>query len=272
MMNRIKDAFDLIRRTPAGRQALEEHQREIATKREDHVAAIGAAQAKLHGALPKLDETISKTQAQLDRVHKALETAEATHRDALLARSNAVHRAGHTRDTHQQELAKGSDPRIADVHFKLKVLCMKEATGGLLTEYEETGKFDAMARHSNPLLRVSNNSKARLRRMTAMRDAIKAISDLQFHAKADVGEEIRLALEGIPDGTICEFVHEGFKSDRATGWTVDFYRPIDVAEGFSEVLQPVEFVSRDDDGGTGSTGSSGSSFPEGMPEGIPMAR
>ena len=250
MMNRIKDAFDLIRRTPAGRQVLKEHEREISTDRELHVAAIETAQAKLHDALPKLDETISKTQAQLDRVHKALETAEATHRDALLARGNAVHRAGHTRDTHQQALAKGADPRIPEVARKLTVLYMREARGGLIAEYEETGLFDPIHRQ-NPLMRVSNNSAARARRMTAMRDAIVAIKALQFDRNADVSEQMTSILEGLPDGTVLEFVCESYSMGLGGRQVIDLYKPVDVAEGFSEVLQPVEFVSRDDDGGTG---------------------
>ena len=37
MVNRIRDAFELLRRTPAGKQALEEHEREISTERGVHV-------------------------------------------------------------------------------------------------------------------------------------------------------------------------------------------------------------------------------------------
>ena len=204
MGTRNREAFGLWRSKPEGKQGLEEHEREIGTDRELHCAAIEEARAELINALPKLDETISKTQAQLDRVHKALETAEATHRDALLARGNAVHRAGHVRLTHQDELAKGSDPRIPGVCAKLRLVYMKESTGGLVVQYEETGKFEAISRHPNPLRRVSDNRKSRLRRMTAMRDALTAIDALRFHAKADVGEEIRLVLEGLPDGTVLE--------------------------------------------------------------------
>ena len=48
VINRIASAFEL-RKTPAGKQALEEHEREITTEREVHVAAIEEAQARLHG-------------------------------------------------------------------------------------------------------------------------------------------------------------------------------------------------------------------------------
>ena len=129
---------------------------------------------------------------------------------------------------------------------------MKEAVGRLITEHEETGKFHTMSRHPNPLVRVSNNSKARLRRMTAMRDAIKAIDDLRFHTKADVGSEMQTILEGIPDGTVLEIAYEAFAGEIHQGQEViNLYCPIDVAEGYSEVLEPAEILSRDDDGGTG---------------------
>ncbi len=252
MVNRIRDAFELLRRTPAGKQVLEEHEREITTEREAHVAAIEEAQAGLVKALPKLDADVAKTQAQLDRVHKALKTAEATHRAALLARGNAVHRAEHTRNTHQDELARGADPRIPGVCAKVRLVYLKEARGGLLVEYEETGKFHATdIRYPNPLMRISDNSKARLRRMTAMRDALTAIDALRFHGKADVSNEMQAILEGIPDGTVCEFAYNGYMKELGGQKVIDLYRPIDVAEGFSEVLEPAEFVSRDDDGGSG---------------------
>ena len=271
VINRIASALELLRRTPAGKQALEEHEREISSDREVHVAAIEKAQAELHDALPKLNDAVAKADAQWERARKAADAAEATHRAALQARGNAVHRAGHARDTHREELAKGSDPRIPGVCAKLRLVYMKESTGGLVTQYEETGKFDAMSRHPNPLMRISDNRKARLRRMTAMRDALTAIDALRFHAKADVSEEIRLALEGIPDGTVLEFAYEGYMKGLGGQQVIDLYRPIDVVEGFSEVLQPAGFVSRGDDGGGEPTGS-GVDFPEGMPSGIPMAR
>ena len=120
MRNRIKDAFDLIRRTPAGRQVLEEHDREITIDRELHAAAIETAQAELVNALPKLTDAVAEAQKQWDRARKAADAAEATHRAARSALNNAVHRAGHTHDTHQQELAKGADPRIPGVVAKLR--------------------------------------------------------------------------------------------------------------------------------------------------------
>ena len=250
MMNRIKDAFELLRRTPAGKEALQAHELEIATDREVHVAAIEEAQAKLHDALPKLNDAVAKADAQWERARKAADAAAATHRSARSDLNNAVHRAGHARGTHQQTLAKGSDPRIPGVVAKLRLLYVKEARGGLVVEYEETGKFDAMSRHPNPLMRVLDNRKARLRRMTALRDALTAIDALRFHSKADVGDEMQAILEGIPDGTICEFVFEGYAKGLGGQNVIDLYRPIDVAESFLEVLEPAEFVSRDD-GGTG---------------------
>ena len=119
-------------------------------------------------------------------------------------------------------------------------------------------------------MRVSNNRNSRLRRMAAMRDAIKAISDLRFHCKADVGSEVRSILEGIPSATDLEFVFEGYRKELGGRYTVDFYLPLDVDRDFAEVLQPAGFASRDDDGGSGGTGY-GADFPEGMPSGIPMA-
>ena len=270
VINRIASAFELLRRTPAGKQALEEHQREIATDREDHVAAIEKAQAELHDALPKLNDAVAKADAQWERARKAADAAEATHRSARLDLNNAVYRAGHARDTHQDQLAKGSDPRIPGVCAKLRLVYLKESTGGLVVQYEETGKFDAMSRHPNPLMRISDNRKARLRRMTAMRDALTAIDALRFDAKAGVGEEIRLLLEGIPDGTVLEFAYEGYAKELRGQNVIDLYKPLDVVEGFSEVLQPVEFVSRDDRG-SGGTGF-GVDLPSGIPSGIPMAR
>ena len=175
------------------------------------------------------------------------------------------------RDTHQQELATGADPRIPEVARKLTVLYMREARGGLIAEYEETGLFDPIHRQ-NPLMRVLNNSAARARRMTAMRDAIVAIKALQFDAKADVGQKMTSILEGLPDGTVLEFVCKSYARGLGGRNVTDLYRPVDVGRDFSEVLQPVQFVSRDDDGGSGGAGSSGVDFPEGMPSGIPMAR
>ena len=91
--------------------------------------------------------------------------------------------------------------------------------------------------------------------MIAMRDAIVAIKDLKFSGKADVSDEARAILEGIPDGTVLEFVYESYSKALRGRTSIDLYRPIDVAEGFSEVLEPAEFLSRDndgrDDGGTG---------------------
>ena len=272
MVNRIRDAFELLRRTPAGKEALQAHELEIATDRELHVAAIEEAQAKLHDALPKLNADVAEAQKQWDRARKAADAAEATHRSARSALNNAVHRAGHARDTHQDKLAKGSDPRIPGVCAKLRLVYLKESTGGLVVQYEETGSFDAMSRYPNPLMRISDNRKARLRRMTAMRDALTAIDALRFNAKADVGEEIRLVLEGLPDGTVLEFAYKGYAKELRGQNVVDLYRPVDVSQDFAEVLQPVEFVSRDD-GGTGGGGAGyGADFPEGIPSGIPMAR
>ena len=253
VINRIASALEMLRRTPADKQALEEHEREIATDREVHVAAIEEAQAKLHDALPKLNDAVAKADAQWERARKAADAAEATHRAARLDLNNAVHRAGHARDTHQLELAKGADPRIAEMARKLIALYMREARGGLIVEYEKTGVFQQLTGDAH--IRVSDNSAARSRRMIAMRDAIVAIKDLKFSGKADVSDEARAILEGIPDGTKLEFVYESYSKALRGRTSIDLYRPIDVAEAFSEVLQPVEFVSRDDhgrdDGGTG---------------------
>ena len=251
MINRVRDAFELLRRTPAGKQALEQHEREITTDREAHVAAIEEAPDVLVNALPKLDDQIARTNTPLDRLRTALKTAEETHRAALLARGNAVWRAGHVRQTHQDELAKGADPRIPGVCTKLRLQYLKEATGGLIVQYEETGMFSAMpSRTPKPQVNIADNSKARLRRMAAMRDAIAAIDALRFDGKADVSDEIQAILEGIPDGTVLEFAYKGFKKELRGQQVIDLYRPIDVAESFSEVLEPAEFVFHDD-GGTG---------------------
>ena len=63
---------------------------------------------------------------------------------------------------------------------ELKTLYMKEARGRLIVEYEKTGLYQQLTgdRH----MRVSDNSKARLGRMAAMRDALKALDALRFHA------------------------------------------------------------------------------------------
>ena len=97
-------------------------------------------------------------------------------------------------------------------------------------------------------MRVSNNSAARARRMTGMRDAIVAIKALQFDRNADVSEQMTSILEGLPDGTVLEFVCESYSMGLGGRQVIDLYKPVDVAEGFSEVLQPVEFLSRDDHG------------------------